>query len=41
MPGVERVEVEVGEDDILMVDERGVLEEGRILDRAPVLLGRA
>ena len=41
VPGVEGVEVEAGEDDVLVIDERGVLEEGRVLDRAPVLLGGA
>ena len=40
VPGVEGVEVQAGEDGVLVVDEPGVLEERRILDRAPVLLGR-
>ena len=41
VPGVEGIEVHTGEDDVLVVDERGVVEERRVLDRAPVLLGRA
>ena len=41
VPGVESVEVEAGEDDVLVIDERRVLEEGRIFDRAAVLLGGA
>ena len=40
-PGVIGVEVEAGEDGVLVVDERGVLEERRIPDRAPVFLGCA
>ena len=41
VPGIVGAEVVLAEHGRLVVDERGVLEERRILDRAPVLLGGA